>query len=43
MTRVIESGIDLTEFEEDYHYNSAFDVIFVAVGSRLYTWLALTR
>ena len=41
MSRVIEAGVDLTQFEDDYHYSVHFDVVFVKVGSRLYTWLAL--
>ena len=44
MTRIIGSGLDLTKFsDEDYVYNPHMDVVFVRIGSRLYTWLGLTN
>lgn len=42
MSRVIEAGVDLTQFEDDdYRYVPNFDVIFVQKGSKLYTWLTM--
>jgi len=41
MTRVIDSGVDLTQFESDYFYSANFDMLFVERGSRLDTWLYL--
>jgi hypothetical protein len=41
MTRIIDQGIDFTQFESDYRYSAHFDVVFVQIGSRLYTWINL--
>ena len=42
MSKVIEAGVDLTQFEDgDYRYVPNFDVIFVQKDSRLFTWLSL--
>jgi hypothetical protein len=42
MSQIIGAGVDLTEFRDsDYSYDARMDVIFVRVGSELYTWLAL--
>ena len=41
MTRVLEAGVDLTQFESDYYYSANFDVLFVERGSRLDVWLYL--
>lgn len=42
MSEIISAGVDLTEFpDSDYSYDARTDVIFVRVGSALYTWLAL--
>jgi hypothetical protein len=42
MTRILEAGVDLTQFEEDYHYSANFDMVFVTRGSRLDVWLYLS-
>jgi len=41
MTAILTAGVDLTQFENDFHYNPNFDILFVEIGSRLYTWLSL--
>jgi hypothetical protein len=42
MSKIIESGVDLTQFSiKDYSYDPRMDVIFVRVGSPLFTWISL--
>jgi hypothetical protein len=42
MSKIIEAGVDLTQFEDaDYRYVPNFDVLFVQKSSRLYTWLSM--
>ena len=42
MTKILEAGVDLSQFESDYHYSANFDMLFVERGSRLDVWLYLS-
>ena len=42
MSKTIGLGVDLTQFSnKDYSYDPRMDVIFVRVGSPLFTWISL--
>jgi hypothetical protein len=42
MSEIVSAGVDLTEFRDsDYSYDARTDVIFVRVGSPLFTWISL--
>jgi hypothetical protein len=41
MTTVLNAGVDLTQFENDYDYSANQDMLFVERGSRLDVWLYL--
>ncbi len=42
MSDIVDSGVKLDQFDEkDWFYSAHFDIVFVRLGSPLYTWLSL--